>query len=61
MITGFTPDAFIHNDPYGEADMLNGGYVSAKGGQGIAYSRKNWLPRWLVDGPKTGWAIVVEP
>lgn len=61
VITGFTPDAFIHNDPYGEADMLNGGYVSAKGGQGIAYSRKNWLPRWLVDGPKTGWAIVVEP
>jgi len=61
VITGFTPDAFIHNDPYGEANIVSGGYVSEKGGKGAVYSRKNWLSRWLVDGPKTGWAIVAEP
>lgn len=62
VIKGITPTHFVFNDPYGEADMSNGGYVSTKpkSGQGIKYSRKNWLRRWEVDGPNTGWAILVE-
>jgi GH24 family phage-related lysozyme (muramidase) len=60
VVTGFTAEAFIHNDPYGEADVVNGGYISEKGGQGIAYSRKNWIPRWRVDGTG-GWAILALP
>jgi hypothetical protein len=35
--------------------------VSHKGGAKIPYSRKNWLPRWLVDGNDTGWFIKVRP
>lgn len=59
---GFTPDAFVHNDPNGEADMLNGGYVSnsASRGKGVKYSKKNWLRRWECDGKNTGWAILVS-
>jgi len=59
---GFTPDTFVHNDPQGEADMLNGGYVSnsAARGKGVKYSRKNWLRRWECDGNNTGWAILVS-
>jgi hypothetical protein len=59
---GFTPDAFVHNDPNGEADMVNGGYVSnsASRGKGVKYSRKNWLRRWECDGNNTGWAIIVS-
>lgn len=62
VIRGFIPTHFVHNDPYGEADMTNGGYVSnkIKAGDGIRYSRKNWLRRWEIDGPNTGWAILVN-
>jgi hypothetical protein len=59
---GFTPDYFVHNDSNGEADMINGGYVSnsAAAGKGVKYSRKNWLRRWECDGKNTGWAILVQ-
>jgi len=60
VVIGCSPDAFIHNDPYGEADLVNGGYASANGGAGVAYSRANWLPRWCVRG-SDGWAILVTP
>ncbi len=63
VVVGHTPDAFIHHDPNGEADLVRGGYVSTKGtaGKGIAYSRKNWLRRWEADGAGTGWALIVRP
>jgi GH24 family phage-related lysozyme (muramidase) len=61
VVTGFTPTHFIHNDPNGEADIVNGGYVSHKGGAGIAYSRRNWLQRWLIDGPDSGWFLKIRP
>ncbi len=61
VVIGYTKDAFIHNDPNGEADLVNGGYRTSAGGKGIAYSRKNWLKRWEVDGPRTGWAVLVHP
>lgn len=59
---GFTSDAFVFNDPNGEADMVNGGYVSnlQSRGKGVKYSRKNWLRRWECDGNNTGWAILVN-
>lgn len=59
-IIGYTSSAFIHNDPFGEANIVQGGYVSASGGNGIAYSRKNWMPRWKVAG-SGGWAVLVQP
>lgn len=61
VVSGFTPTHFIHQDPNGEADMVNGGYVNHKGGANIAYSRNNWLRRWLVDGPESGWYLKVRP
>ena len=61
VVIGHTDAAFIHNDPNGEADMLNGGYVNHSKGAGIAYSRKNWLRRWEADGTGTGWAMIVRP
>lgn len=61
VVIGFTSTAFIHNDPNGEADMRNGGYVNHSKGAGVAYSRKNWLRRWEADGAGTGWAMLVSP
>ena len=59
VVIGYTPTAFIHNDSNGEADLVKGGYISSKGGAGIAYSKKNWLPRWLIEGPNSGWVLIV--
>lgn len=57
VVIGFTKDATIHHDPNGECDIVNGGYVNHTKGRGVAYSRRNWLRRWLVEGPATGWCI----
>lgn len=59
-VIGFTKTAVIVNDPFGELDVVHGGYISSKGA-GLAYSRKNWGPRWMVEGPGTGWAIIADP
>ena len=62
VVVGMTPDAFIFNDPNGEADLVGGGYVttSSKAGKAIAYSRKNWLRRWEVDGRGSGWYLDIK-
>ena len=61
VVIGFDADAFYHNDPNGEANLVNGGYVSNANGAGIRYSRRNWLPRRMPDGSATGWALLVKP
>ena len=55
-----TPTAAIVNDPWGEMLVAEGKYTSTNGA-GLSYSRKNWGPRWCVEGPRSGWAIIAEP
>jgi hypothetical protein len=57
VVIGYTPTHFILHDPNGEASLVSGGYVNHTGGKSVAYSRKNWLPRWEVDGEGTGWYL----
>ena len=47
----------IMHDPYGEANLTAGGYVTIAVGSGRArrYSEGNWGKRWMVDGPGSGW------
>jgi hypothetical protein len=59
VVIGYTDSAVIVHDPFGEMDVVRGTYLSSKGAR-QAYSRKNWGPRWLVEGPKSGWAILAE-
>lgn len=47
---------YVVNDPFGELDLVNGGYVSTNG-KNLLYSKKNLGPRFLVEGPGSGWAI----
>lgn len=61
VVIGFTPSALVHHDPNGEADLVNGGYVNHTGGRGASYSRKNWLRRWEVPNPGSGWAMLCAP
>lgn len=48
--------AYVVNDPYGEMDLINGEYQNSNGSH-LLYSKKNLGPRWLVEGPGTGWYI----
>lgn len=60
VVVGYSKNATIHNDPFGLADIVNGGYKSAQGGQFITFANKYWLPRWEVNGGD-GWAMLVRP
>jgi hypothetical protein len=55
---GYAPYGFVVNDPYGELDLINGGWLRTGGGagQGLRYSYRNLCPRWEAEGPGTGWA-----
>lgn len=60
VVIGYTDTHWIHNDPNGEADLLNGGYENAFNGKGIHYSRTNWNRRWLVEGAASGWMMDIR-
>jgi Peptidase_C39 like family len=58
LAIGYEPGAGVFNDPYGELDNRNGGYVRVgSGGQAVAYSWRHWLPRWEVEGSGSGWCM----
>lgn len=60
VVIGHSPTAFIHNDPYGEANLTTGGYANTTKGKAVTYSRSTWLKRWLVEGANSGWALLVS-
>lgn len=63
VVIGYDDDAgvWIHNDPNGEAALVSGGYVTTgSGGEGVAYSYRNWNPRWCVEGEGSGWGLDIS-
>lgn len=54
---GYSDDAIIVHDPFGDLDLLSGAYVNNWGAR-LRYSRRNLGPRWMAEGPNTGWAIL---
>jgi len=61
VVIGFNPSHWIVNDPNGEADLVNGGYVRNTNGKGQRYSKVNFNRRWMPDGASSGWALLVRP
>lgn len=59
IVIGTTPTAVLVNDPFGEMLVAEGTYAGNRGA-GLAYSHKNWGPRWMVNG-NDGWAIIANP
>lgn len=57
VAVGYGDDFITVHDPFGEMDLVNGGYVNNWGAR-LRYSKKNLGPRWMVEGPSTGWAIL---
>lgn len=60
VITGAGLSAWRVNDPYGELDLVNGGWTRQGNGagRGAIYSFRNFDRRWLVEGPASGWGWV---
>jgi len=56
VLIGYDNTGFFVNDPYGNCDLVNGGYLSHDDGAGLHYSYQNWVPRWRVDGTG-GWML----
>jgi hypothetical protein len=59
-VRGYTDTGTIHNDPNGEPMLASGGYLPGSSGNNLVFSDRNWLPRWEVDGPRTGWWLKCE-
>jgi GH24 family phage-related lysozyme (muramidase) len=58
VVIGITADKqrFIVHDPFGDLDLVNGGYLSTNGNSRL-YSKKNLAARWLVEGKASGWFV----
>ncbi len=62
LLIGDDGEHGIFHDPYGEMDNVNGGYVKVgSGGKEVKYTWRNWLKRWEVEGPGTGWFMTFRP
>jgi hypothetical protein len=61
LVVGYIQQSstFIVHDPYGKADLINGGYISNSpdAGKYALYKEKYWRPRWEVEGEGTGWYV----
>jgi hypothetical protein len=58
-VANYGRDLIVH-DPYGEQDLVNGGFVPNKSGRNVLYSKENFRKRWMVQGPGTGWAMIIR-
>ena len=65
IVTGYTgkhssDPGFVINDPKGKPDLSRGGHSSVAGGEKVEVKQAEFRPRWQVDGPGTGWVILVD-
>jgi hypothetical protein len=60
VVYGFDATHWIVNDPYGELNLVQGGWSSQAptAGKGQRYSFRNLNPRFLPEGPASGWGWV---
>ena len=62
LIVGMDGEDLVVHDPFGEARLVSGDYASKAptAGQFVRYSRKSFGPRWMVEGPGTGWMLRIK-
>jgi len=60
VVVGFNKENFILHDPMGTPNMLYGGHDTTAGGKNIEVSRKLFKERWMVEGDRSGWLILVD-
>ena len=60
VVVGDWPRGVLMHDPFGEARLITGGHIGGSPGAYLQYSWENWLPRWEVEGPRTGWYLTCQ-
>lgn len=61
-LIGYDETHFMVHDPYGELDLINGGYPKAgpNDGRNKRYSKKNLMKRWLIANDHDGWLMAFD-
>lgn len=56
-LVGYDENYFVCHDPFGELDVVSGGYVKTgpTDGKYVKYTRKNLMKRWLIASQSDGW------
>ena len=59
-VIGYDETHFLVHDPFGELELISGGYVKAgpEDGKFQRYSKSNLMKRWLVASESDGWGMV---
>lgn len=57
VIVGLDGDTFWMHDPAGEPLLASGGHIKGSSGKDRRCSWRNFLPRWEVEGPRSGWYL----
>ena len=57
VIVGLDGSHFYMHDPAGEPLLMAGGHIRASNGANRRCSWLNFLPRWEVEGHRTGWYL----
>ena len=60
VAVGFDKDDWTVHDPRGLPDIERGGHSGRYGGRNAKISRQAFKMRWEVEGPSTGWVILVD-
>mgnify|MGYP006270442163 CR=1 FL=1 len=61
-LIGYDSEFFHCHDPFGELDLVDGGYprIGPTDGKNQRYSRKNLMKRWLIASQSDGWLWIIE-
>jgi uncharacterized protein YvpB len=61
-IIGYDEKFFHVHDPFGELDLINGGYprTGPTDGKNVRYTRQNLMKRWLIASKADGWLWVIK-
>lgn len=57
VLVGLDGDHFVMHDPAGEPLLASGGHIRGSNGAYRRCSWRNFLPRWEVEGARTGWYL----
>jgi hypothetical protein len=62
VLIGHDKEFFYCHDPFGELDLINGGYIKTgpTDGKNQRYTRKNLMKRWLISSKSDGWLWIIE-
>ncbi len=61
-IIGYDEKFFHVHDPFGELDLINGGYprTGPTDGKNVRYTRQNLMKRWLIASKSDGWLWIIK-